>query len=396
MRRRIGSWLHKNRPSRRAAGRRKGLAWCLALVIVTLLIFPTPVSLQVTVLEPGDITTPTPTPVVSLQVMLPTPTPTPSPHPARPATQDGTVEQGYTIRSGDTVWRIALEVGVDLDEIPCMVSPQFRPDQPLVVGERLDYLPLGWRCHTFTAGETLASVATQYGVSVQQIVDVPWNQPGIVLSGAAGGEQAGTRDTMEPYAPEPGTNLRIPTQSPLDRQLPSLLIPSGPNAQDSSGADRFLGYMLAQPLSVAPVTAYGVGGPRANVSGPVPKDWPYGSGNFAWPVYGWLSQGYREDHRAIDIAAPVGAFVTAADRGVVIRAGWNDQGYGLFVVIDHNIDYVTLYSHLSEVFVREGEVVGQGQVIGMVGSTGNSTGPHLHFEIRDFGRRTNPLGLLVR
>ena len=113
-------------------------------------------------------------------------------------------------------------------------------------------------------------------------------------------------------------------------------------------------------------------------------------------MYGWLSQPYRDDHRAVDIAAVAGTFVTAADRGVVVRAGWNDQGYGLFVVIDHNIDYVTLYSHLSEVFVSEGEVVAQGQVIGTVGSTGNSTGPHLHFEIRDFGRRTNPIGLLVR
>jgi murein DD-endopeptidase MepM/ murein hydrolase activator NlpD len=129
--------------------------------------------------------------------------------------------------------------------------------------------------------------------------------------------------------------------------------------------------------------------------GPVPKDWPYGSGNFTWPVYGWISQGYREDHRAIDIAAPAGTFVTASDRGVIIRAGWNDQGYGNFIVIDHKIDYLTLYAHLSEIFVKVGDIVGQGQVIGAVGSTGNSTGPHLHFEIRDFGQRINPLDLLV-
>lgn len=130
--------------------------------------------------------------------------------------------------------------------------------------------------------------------------------------------------------------------------------------------------------------------------GPVPKDWPYGSGNFMWPVYGWMSQGYRNDHRAIDIAAPSGSFVTAADRGVVLRSGWNDQGYGIFVVIDHNIDYITLYAHLTETFVKEGDVVAQGDIIGTIGSTGNSTGPHLHFEIRDFGRRANPLDLLMR
>ena len=115
-----------------------------------------------------------------------------------------------------------------------------------------------------------------------------------------------------------------------------------------------------------------------------------------WPVYGWMSQGYRGDHRAIDIAAVGGTFVTAADRGVVIRSGWNDQGYGTFVVIDHNIDYITLYAHMQDIYVKEGDVVAQGQIIGTIGSTGNSTGPHLHFEIRDFGRLANPLDLLIR
>ncbi len=81
---------------------------------------------------------------------------------------------------------------------------------------------------------------------------------------------------------------------------------------------------------------------------------------------------------------------------MVIRAGWNDQGYGNLVIIDHNIDYLTLYAHLDQIDVAEGDIVAQGQVIGTVGSTGNSTGPHLHFEIRDFGNLTDPLGLLGR
>src|SRR5690606_16753323 len=78
----------------------------------------------------------------------------------------------------------------------------------------------------------------------------------------------------------------------------------------------------------------------------VPADWPYGSGAFAWPVYGWLTQGYRVGHSAIDIAAPLGTPITASDRGVVIRAGWSTVGYGQFVIVDHNIDYITLYAHL--------------------------------------------------
>jgi murein DD-endopeptidase MepM/ murein hydrolase activator NlpD len=171
--------------------------------------------------------------------------------------------------------------------------------------------------------------------------------------------------------------------------------------------------MLHQPVNTSPFTVLAVGGPFAEQRqllqrlseralsanrqpGVVPANWPYGSGVFQWPLAGWLTQGYRYDHRAIDIAAPAGTPVRAADRGVVVRAGWNQQGYGLFVIIDHNIDYVTLYAHLSEVLVQEGQVVAQGDILGKVGSTGNSTGPHLHFEIRDFGRLTNPLELLTR
>ncbi len=128
----------------------------------------------------------------------------------------------------------------------------------------------------------------------------------------------------------------------------------------------------------------------------IPADWPYGSGRFVWPTYGWLTQGHSVGHSALDIAAPAGSPVTAADRGRVIRAGWSSVGYGQFVVIDHNIDYLTLYAHLGTITVQEGQIVGKGQLLGTVGSTGNSTGPHLHFEIRDFGQRVDPLTLLPR
>jgi len=164
------------------------------------------------------------------------------------------------------------------------------------------------------------------------------------------------------------------------------------------------GQMLQQPVAGAAFTASGAafaatGGPRTEPS-QVPANWPYGSGHFAWPLYGWITQGFHVDgdgiHRGLDIAARAGTLVTAADRGVVIRAGWNDGGYGNLVIIDHNIDYLTLYAHLERIDVAEGDIVAQGQAIGTVGSTGNSTGPHLHFEIRDFGYLADPLRLLGR
>jgi murein DD-endopeptidase MepM/ murein hydrolase activator NlpD len=362
----------------------------LAIAVCALLLLPTPVMQQVTTVDPGDITTPTPTVAALLHDILPTPTPTPIGSRGLSVEQSQAQKDGYIVQPGDTLWRVAVEIGVDLDEVPCMVRPDFQPYEALIVGERLEFLPPGWQCHTILEGETPARIAAEYGITPQQILDVPWNHLGRVGAG-----NQPYRVQEESLVLTPGTYLRIPTGAGSTWQPPSLLaterVPGAPTESDS-----FLGFMLAQPLSMAPARAYAVGGPRAELTGPVPRDWPYGSGNFTWPVYGWLSQGYRGDHRAIDIAAPAGTFVTAADRGVVIRSGWNNQGYGMFVVIDHNIDYVTLYSHLQDVFVREGEVVGQGQVIGTVGSTGNSTGPHLHFEVRDFGRRTNPLGLLVR
>lgn len=343
-----------------------GLGVCLLLGVLTsigtLRAAPLP---QAPILRPEDITTPTP-----VAVLLPTPTPVaeasapslPAEDPVEAARRSG--GGVYVVQPDDTLWTVALEVGVDLEEAPCLVGPMFRPEQPLVIGDPLDVLPLGWQCHRVQAGETLAMVAARYGVEAQRIRAVAWNE-------LAEGAHDDAPLPLDRY-------VRIPGETePL---------PGG-----------FMTFMLDQPVSVSPYVAYAVGGPRAVVEADgIPTGWPYGSGHFTWPVYGWMSQGYRDDHRAVDIAAPLGTVVTASDRGVVIRAGWNDQGYGNFVIIDHNIDYVTLYSHLADIFVQEGEVVAQGQRIGTVGSTGNSTGAHLHFEIRDFGRRANPVELLMR
>ena len=97
---------------------------------------------------------------------------------------------------------------------------------------------------------------------------------------------------------------------------------------------------------------------------------------------------------ALDMAAPLGTPIFAADTGVVVKAGWSDIGYGYRVIIDHGIDYVTLYAHMSRYLVQPGDIVQKGDLIGYVGSTGNSTGPHLHFEIRDYGYLIDPLLVL--
>jgi murein DD-endopeptidase MepM/ murein hydrolase activator NlpD len=123
-----------------------------------------------------------------------------------------------------------------------------------------------------------------------------------------------------------------------------------------------------------------------------------GTGTFQWPVagggritsgYGWRSGGF---HGAVDIAAPTGTSVLAADSGVVVFSG-SDGAYGLSIVIYHG-HYYTRYAHNSQNLVSNGQAVNKGQVIARVGSTGRSTGPHLHFEIRTgsmHGPTLNPL-----
>jgi murein DD-endopeptidase MepM/ murein hydrolase activator NlpD len=319
------------------------------------------------ILQPDDIATPTATyTIILVPTVVPLATPTPNVAESQVLHGQGSFSS-YTVEAGDTLLTVALEVGVDVGDLPCAITPTFDRSQPLVIGDLLEVPPAGWRCHQVEPDESLTQIATIYGLNPIEIIDVSWNQ----LDASALGDQPLVQ----------GRYVRVP-----------------PTLGDGTDGG-FLNFMLDQPLSVSPMTAYAIGGTKPRVSpmiGPLPEAWPYGSGNFMWPVYGWLSQGYRGDHRAIDIAAPPGTFVTAADRGVVMRAGWNDQGYGIFVVVDHNIDYITLYAHLTELFVKEGDVVAQGQIIGTIGSTGNSTGPHLHFEIRDFGRRANPLDLLIR
>ena len=96
------------------------------------------------------------------------------------------------------------------------------------------------------------------------------------------------------------------------------------------------------------------------------------------------------NHAGLDVAAPTGTKIQAAASGTVIVSGWSSSGYGNHIIIDHGNGVQTLYGHCSALYVSEGQYVEQGTTIGTVGSTGNSTGPHLHLEIRVNGARYNP------
>ncbi len=122
------------------------------------------------------------------------------------------------------------------------------------------------------------------------------------------------------------------------------------------------------------------------------------SNGYIWPTHGTFTSGYGwrwgRMHRGIDIAGPVGTPIVAAASGVVVRSGWNSGGYGNLVDIRHPDGSMTRYAHNSRLLVRQGEQVGQGQQIAEMGSTGYSTGPHLHFEIHTASGTVNPMAYL--
>ena len=252
----------------------------------------------------------------------------------------------YVVMPGDTLWALALDFGRDLEAMSCVTTPTGADAEALTPGQTITVPALNDLCYTVTPGDTLAGIASRKGVSLEEIIAVPWN--GFV---------------RPPYTVQPRQRVLLPGARPAAK-------PRADRAAVSYATDTWA------------ASSY--------------KDWPYGDGHFIWPVVGPISQGARAGHTALDIAVPIGTPVKAADRGKVIMAGWNPTGYGFRVVIDHGIDYVTLYAHLSDIYVEPGEVVGKGQIIGVSGANGNITGPHLHFEIRDFGRLTDPLPLLPK
>ncbi|MGN0579963.1 MAG: peptidoglycan DD-metalloendopeptidase family protein [Ruminococcus sp.] len=122
-----------------------------------------------------------------------------------------------------------------------------------------------------------------------------------------------------------------------------------------------------------------------------------GNGQFGWPVDGgYVSDTFisNRNHKGLDIAAPGGSDIYAAGDGVVVSAGWNSGGYGYFVMIDHLDGYQTVYAHCSGLYVSEGQNVTRGQLIAAIGSTGDSTGNHCHFEVRYLGMCYDPASFL--
>ncbi|HPT66154.1 MAG TPA: M23 family metallopeptidase [Candidatus Woesebacteria bacterium] len=246
----------------------------------------------------------------------------------------------YRVVEGDTVSSIAVKFGVTIDTI--MWENSLKSVDAIKVGQILKILPVTGVRYKVKRGETIYSIAKAHQVDAQNIIDYPFN----------------TFSNDETFALSAGQELIIP-----DGIKPKEII-----------------------LDTAKYTARTV----AAIPGVV------GEGNFMWPTSGRISQRYFWYHRAVDVANASNPAIVAAQGGTVTSSGWNAGGYGNYVVVNHGNGYSTLYAHMlnNSIVVTPGQVVKQGQKLGTMGSTGRSTGTHLHFEIRGPKGNIDPLSVL--
>jgi murein DD-endopeptidase MepM/ murein hydrolase activator NlpD len=194
---------------------------------------------------------------------------------------------------------------------------------------------------------------------------------------------------MSDVATRPGFSYKvsaIPDEVPADASVVILVPPPLTQIVKGQPAPQPLSAVKVNPTFSATPTQPIKPVPAANGvnQSPVASIYPLTNPAPITSRFGWRTHpltGNRRFHSGLDIGAPAGSPVVATGAGTVISAGWNG-GYGKAVIIQHGDTQQTLYGHLSEVSVQAGQTIAQGTVIGLVGSTGNSTGPHLHFESR--------------
>lgn len=244
----------------------------------------------------------------------------------------------YTVKTGDTVSSIAEKFGVSIDTVRW--ENNLKSIKDIRPGNELKILPVTGVAHKIQHGETIYSVARKYQVDPQVIVNWPYNS----------------------FANDETFALAVGQQ---------LIIPDG---------------IMPKEKPTVPRPYYA----QVPAAGTIA-----GTGQFVWPAGGRITQRFVWYHPGIDIANNGAPGILAADSGTVVTVGWpSPWSYGNRVVIDHGNGFVTLYAHLSAIYVSSGQGVSRGQAIGRMGSSGRSSGIHLHFEIRLNGGKISPLSYL--
>ncbi len=267
--------------------------------------------------------------------------------------QKGTLEEKkYIVQEGDVLGTIANSHGLKLIDFLAL-NPGLTEDTVVKIGQEVNVTALKPYLDIVVEKEVNQNEAIPYANETVTDASMPKGETKVKQEGKNG---------------ERSVNYRITTQNgtTISREVTSEVV-------------------LAEPVSHIVIKGTKV----------IPSR---GTGSLAWPtVGGYVSskQGYRwgKKHKGIDIARPSNRTIKAADNGKVVSAGW-DGGYGNKIVIDHQNGLRTVYAHLSSISVSVGQTVSKGSSIGVMGSTGDSTGIHLHFEVYKNGSLQNPLSYL--
>ncbi|MFA6306463.1 MAG: M23 family metallopeptidase [Patescibacteria group bacterium] len=247
----------------------------------------------------------------------------------------------YIVQAGDSVSTIAASFGVSVNTI--LWENDLNAYSLIRPGNKLAILPMSGIAHKVVRGDTLGTVASKYGVEANTILETNKLASAEMLS--------------------VGQKLIIPGGK-------KTYYASSRSSGNTSAVSLIKDLLKPQDL-------------RSTASN-----------KLAWPTVGArITQYFSWRHHAVDIANKTGTPIYACDTGVVEVAGWG-TGYGNQIVVDHGGGRKSRYGHLSKFYVKKGEAVKKGEVIGLMGSTGNSTGPHLHFEYIINGIKYNPLNYL--
>jgi murein DD-endopeptidase MepM/ murein hydrolase activator NlpD len=256
----------------------------------------------------------------------------------------------YTIQPGDTVESIALAFG--LNPAYVLWNNSLSDANLLIVGETLIIPSTDGILYHVTIGDTLWDIANAYQVPMESITGY------------------GANGLTSPDSVIEGMILLLPGAVPPAPPEP-VYVAEDPYVEPAGGAP----ISAAAPVAQAPAPSYG----------------------YIWPAYGNITTYFMENgHKGIDIDGfgQYGAPIASVATGQVVLASWSDWGLGYHVIVDHGDGMRTVYAHLSEIWVSQGQYVGQGEAVGALGSTGYSTGPHLHFEMHYYGSVVDPLAYL--
>lgn len=275
----------------------------------------------------------------------------------------------YTIEDGDTFTLISEITGLSIDEL-LELNPQITNPNVCRAGDEL----LIQKSEPFLQVEYTKSIVTKTEIPYESITQdddaLPLGKTEVITEGEMGIQTDITEIKYLNDEEISVTNLDTElTKEPITQVI---AVGTGLNVQEDD-------------ISMATYNGY--------------NDIPIlGVGQFIWPVDGgYISDPFISDrnHKGLDIAAPSGTSIYAGASGTVVSAGWNAGGYGYFVMLDHGNGYATLYGHMSKVIAVAGQRVNTGDIIGLVGSTGDSSGNHLHFEVRYNNVCQNPQDYIV-